>query len=188
MLRLVIGDSDTRSRKRIREIVQKQGHIIVGEAKDGLTALTQIRSTEPDLIILDARLPVMGGHEVAQIAEESRIAPVILICTFAQTESLAAYNSAVFAYVFKPVTEANLLAAIDSARRNYQKILALEQEIDQLKDSLETRKVVDRAKGLLMKKHRLSEDEAYRHIQQLAMKKRVSKKAIAEALILSLEL
>lgn len=167
----------------------KQGHIVVGEARDGVTALTQIRSTQPDMIILEAKLPVMDGLEVANIAGENNLAPVILICSLGQRDSLRRLQRpGVFAYVYKPFTETSIVAALESAEENYGRIVALEQEIDQLKESLEVRKLVDRAKGLLMKKRGLNEDEAFRHIQQLAMKKRVPKKAIAEAIILSLEI
>ncbi|MDA8213308.1 MAG: response regulator [Clostridia bacterium] len=189
VLRLVIADSDSRSRKKIRDIVQKQGCIVVGEAKDGLAALTQIRSTQPDLVILDAQLPIMDGMEVAKIIEENRISPVILISAYSQIDIIEKIkDSWVFAYLIKPVSEGNLVAAMELAMAKYEKVIELEQQIDRLKETLATRKLVDKAKGLLMKKLGFSEAEAFRYIQQQSMKKRVTKKAIAEAIILSHDL
>ncbi len=189
VLRLVIADSDGRSRKKIRDIVLKQGHIIVGEAKDGLTALTQIRSTQPDLVILDAHLAIIDSVGVAKIIEENRIAPVVLISAYNQRELLEEIkDSWIFAYIIKPFNDAHLLTALEVATAKYQKVMELEQQVNQLKETLATRKLVDRAKGLLMKKLNFCEEEAFRYIQQQSMKKRVSKKAMAEAIILSYDL
>lgn len=185
-LRLIIGDSDSRSRKKIRDVAQKQGFIVVGEARDGLTALTQIRSTQPDLVILDAQLPVMGGMEIAKIVEENRISPVVLISAYSQLEIIEQIkDSWVFAYLIKPVSEGTLIAAMELALAKYEKVTQLEQEISQLKESLATRILVDKAKGILMKRLAVNEADAFRYIQKQSMKKRVAMKAIAEAIILS---
>jgi response regulator NasT len=188
-LRLIIGDSDSRSRKKIRDVAQKQGFIIVGEARDGLTALTQIRSTQPDLVILDVQLPVMGGMEIAKIVEENRISPVVLISAFSQLEIIEQIkDSWVFAYLIKPVSEGTLIAAMELALAKYEQVSELEQEINQLKESLATRILVDKAKGILMKRLAVNEADAFRYIQKQSMKKRVAMKAIAEAIILSHDL
>jgi response regulator NasT len=188
-LRLIIGDSDSRSRKKIRDVAQKQGFIVVGEARDGLTALTQIRSTQPDLVILDVQLPVMGGMEIAKIVEENRISPVVLISAFSQLEIIEQIkDSWVFAYLIKPVSEGTLIAAMELALAKYEQVSELEQEINQLKESLATRILVDKAKGILMKRLAVNEADAFRYIQKQSMKKRVAMKAIAEAIILSHDL
>lgn len=187
-MRIVIGESDTRTRNKLKDILTRQGHLIVGEAKDGNQALLQIRSTEPDLVILESKLPGTDGLEIAKIIEESRIAPVVLLVEPSQQDVL--YNlkdSWVFAFLIKPIQELNILPAIKMARSNFEKIVSLEKEITELKESLDQRKIVERAKGLLMSKKGLSEDQAYKYIQQQSMKKRVSKNEIAEAIILMLE-
>lgn len=177
VLRLVIADHDGRSRKKIRDIVQKQGHIVVGEAKDSIAALTQIRSTQPDLVILDAGIS-KDSLGIAKTIEESRIAPVVLISAYSQMELFHAMkDSWIFAYLVKPFNEVNLLAALEMAMAKYEKVVELEHQINQLKETLAVRKLVEKAKGLLMQKLKYSEDEAFRYIQQQSMKKRVSKKS-----------
>lgn len=185
-LRLVIADNDSRTLKKIREIVTRQGYTVVGEAKDGLAALTKIRSTEPDLVILEADLPIYSGSEVAKIIEDGRIAPVIMTVARRRIDNINFLeNAMVFGYLVKPVNEPNLLAALEVALVNYQKFSELEQRIGRLEETLETRNLVDKAKLILMKTLHLSEEEAFRHIQQQSMNKRVAKRAVAEAIILS---
>ncbi|MDA8233592.1 MAG: ANTAR domain-containing protein [Clostridia bacterium] len=187
--RIVLADSDNRSRKRLKDMLGKAGYGVVGEAKDGLAALTLIRSTQPDMVILDVNLPVLDTIDVAKIVEEGRLAPVLLLASPHQVEWInTVKDSWVMSLLFKPVNEVSLHAHIELARSKYEKLITLEREISELKENIATRKVVDKAKGILMRTKNLSEQDAFRYIQQQSMNKRVTKKAIAEAIILSYDI
>lgn len=182
--RIVLADPDSRSQKRLKGLLQKLGYSVLGEAKDGLTALTLVRRISPDLVILDAKLPVMEASEVAQIIEHDRLAPVLVIVQYGQGLELFRESSLITPLI-KPVTEVNLHVQIELALSRFAHVLKMEMEISQLKETLESRKIVDKAKGVLMKKRSMSEDEAFRYIQQLSMNRRITKKAVAEAILLT---
>lgn len=187
--RVVIADSDIQSRKSLRAILSQAGHVVVGEAEDGLAALRLVRTRQPDLVILDAKMAVMDGSEFAYIIEDDGLAPVILMTQgehFRTNEQAGETQS--FAYVIKPVTENNLLPIIDVVLKNFGKIRNLEQEVTKLKDIIETRKLVEKAKGILMDSQKLSEAEAFKRIQKQSMNKRVSMKSVAKAIILAHEI
>ncbi|MBC7323741.1 MAG: ANTAR domain-containing protein, partial [Moorella sp. (in: Bacteria)] len=162
------------------------GYWVIGEAGDGLSALKLIRSRQPDLLIIAAELPGMDGLEVARIVHEDKLAPVIVLAG-AQGPGLLekARDARVAALLLKPVEEASLLPAIEIALANYQEIIRLEKQIKELKETLETRKLVERAKGILMETLGISEAEAFRRIQKQSMNKRVSMRQVAEAIILA---
>ena len=188
-IRVVIADPDSQSRKTLRSILQQAGHLVIGEAEDGLTALKQIRTRQPDLVILDSRMAVMDGAELGYIIEEDGLAPVILMTPGDQfTTRNGTEEQQYFAYVIKPVSEQSLLPIIDVVIKNYRRIRNLEQEVSKLKDMMETRKLVEKAKGILMDSYRLSEAEAFKRIQKQSMNKRVSMKSVAKAVILAYEL
>jgi AmiR/NasT family two-component response regulator len=187
--KIVIADSDIQVRKSLKAILQQAGHVIVGEAEEGLAALKIIRSRQPDLVILDARMAVMGGAELADIIEEDGLAPIILITSGDRVRGGEVFDeNNSFAYVIKPVDERNLLPIIDVVMKDYKRIRVLEQEVNKLRDTIETRKFVEKAKGILMDGHRLSEAEAFKRIQKQSMNKRVSMKAVAKAIILAHEI
>lgn len=184
--RIVIADSDTRSLKRVKGLLQNLGYTVLGEAKDGLSALTMVRRVSPDLVILDAKLPVMDAWEVAQIIESNRLAPVLLIVQYGQ--GLERFReSPLITPLVKPINEANLHIQMELALSRFEQVTELEKEIRDLKESLEVRKIVDKAKGILMQQRGMTEDAAFRYIQQLSMNKRISKKAVAEAILLMSE-
>lgn len=186
---IIIADSDTVLQKRLKLILTKAGYSVVGMAEDSLSSLKLIRSRHPDLIILDANLPGVGGMEVAKVIGESRIAPVVMLISHYQKELIQkCKDSWIFAYVVKPVNEDNLLSSMEIALLNYQKMLSLENQVKELKDTLESRKIVEKAKGMLMKQLGLSEAEAFKKIQKQSMNKRTTMKAIAEAIILAYEM
>jgi len=187
--RIFIAVADRTLRKKLKNVLAKEGYLITGEAEDGSTALRMVRTLAVDLILLDADLPGMNGLEIARISEEDRIAPVVLISNNWQ-KNLAemARDSWIFAFLLKPVDEAVVAPTIETALINYQKLLDLENEIVKLKDALEARKLVERAKGILMKTMNLSEAEAFRRIQRQSMDKCVPMKEIAKAIILSHEM
>ncbi len=186
--RVVIADSDIQARKSLKAILSQAGHVVVGEAEDGLAALKLVRTRQPDLVILDAKLAIMDGAEYAYIIEDDGLAPVILMTQgdqFRINEQVGEKQS--FAYIIKPVTEKSLLPIIDVVLKNFKKIRNLEQEVNKLKDIIETRKLVEKAKGILMVSHKLSEAEAFKRIQKQSMNKRVSMKSVAKAIILAHE-
>lgn len=183
-LRLVIADNESIIRLDLREMLEDAGHEIVGEAVNGRKAVELTRMHRPDLVIMDIKMPEMDGITAARKISEEKIAPVLLLTAFSQPEIVEqAKNSGVLGYLVKPVQESNLFPAIEIALSRWQEMQGLEAELDKLKDSLETRKIVARAKGIIMAAHKLGEQEAYRRIQRYAMTKRISIKDVAEAIV-----
>lgn len=188
-VRVVIADSDLQNRKTLKAILSQAGHLVVGEAEDGLTALKLIRARQPELVILDARMAVMDGAELAYIIQEDGLAPTILMTTGDQVSlGNASGVKQNFAYIIKPVTERSLLPMIDLVIQNTQRIRNLEQEVAKLKDVIETRKLLEKAKGIIMDTYKLSEAEAFKRIQKQSMNKRVTMKSVAKAIILAHEI
>ncbi len=183
-LRLVIADNESIIRLDLREMLEDAGHEIVGEAVNGRKAVELTRMHCPDLVIMDIKMPEMDGITAARKISEEKIAPVLLLTAFSQPEIVEqAKDSGVLGYLVKPVQESNLFPAIEIALSRWQEMQGLEAELDKLKDSLETRKIVARAKGIIMAAHKLGEQEAYRRIQRYAMTKRISIKDVAEAIV-----
>lgn len=184
--RVVLGDSDNTSRNKLKALLKQLGYFVVGEAGDGVTALKLIRSRQPEFVILDTFLPGMDGLQVADIVGEDRLAPVVLLASRIDQvvlEKARAARSA--ALLQKPVDEVTLLPALELARSNFDELCRLEEKIKELKDTLETRKAVERAKGILMETLGLSEAEAFRRMQKQSMNKRVSMRAVADAVIMA---
>lgn len=183
-LRLVIADNESIIRLDLREMLEDAGNEIVGEAVNGRKAVELTRMHRPDLVIMDIKMPEMDGITAARKISEEKIAPVLLLTAFSQPEIVEqAKDSGVLGYLVKPVQESNLFPAIEIALSRWQEMQGLEAELDKLKDSLETRKIVARAKGIIMAAHKLGEQEAYRRIQRYAMTKRISIKDVAEAIV-----
>lgn len=185
-LRIVLADSDPVQRKNIRSMLVKLGYWVVGEAEDGLSALKLVRSRQPDLLIIDAAVPGMDGLEVARLLYEDKLAPVIVLVSTVNSSLLdKAKGARVSALLTRPVDETSLLPAIELAMANYQEVVKLEKQVQELKEALETRKLVERAKGILMETLGLTEAEAYRRMQKQSMDKRISMRQVAEAIILA---
>lgn len=187
--RVIIADSDAQTRKRLKAILSQAGHLVIGEAEDGTTALKLVRTRQPDMVILDARMAAMDGTELAHIIEEDGLAPVILMTSgdkFRRNEQGG--ENCNFAYLSKPISEGSLLPIIDVIMNNYKRIRSLEQEVVKLRDTIETRKLVEKAKGILMDSLGISEAEAFKRIQKQSMNKRVSMKSVAKAIILADEI
>ena len=183
-LRLVIADNESIIRLDLREMLEDAGHEVVGEAVDGRKAIALTRMHRPDLVIMDIKMPDMDGITAARKISADKLAPVLLLTAFSQPEIVEqAKDSGVLGYLVKPVKESNLFPAMEIALSRWQEMQGLEQELDKLRDSLELRKTVDRAKGILMAAHKLSEQEAYRRIQRYAMTKRLTIKEVAEAIV-----
>jgi len=184
--RVILIDSDATWRKVIKNLISKMGYWVVGEAEDGITGLKLVRARQPDLVIIEAFLPGTDGYEVARIINEDKLAPVILIASSTQQNVIEKAKAAkVFAFLVKPELEYNLIPAIELALTNYQEIIKLENQIKDLQDTLETRKVVERAKGILMETMGISETEAFKRIQKQSMNRRISMRAVADAIILA---
>ncbi|VBB05830.1 Hypothetical protein LUCI_1041 [Lucifera butyrica] len=183
-LRVVVADNESIIRMDLKEILEEAGHVVVGEAADGLKAVELARKHRPDLVIMDIKMPEMDGITAAKIISNEKVAPVLLLTAFSQKEIVEkAKDSGVLAYLVKPVKEVNLFPAIEIALSRFQEFMELERELEDVKTSLETRKVLDRAKGILMDAYGLTESEAYRRIQQYSMGKRKSIREVAEAIV-----
>lgn len=187
--RVVIACKKTTTIKQIKSMMNKAGYLVIGEATDGQRALQLIRTTQPDLVLVDLTLPSLSGGELAQNIEDAGLAPVlVLVSPTERSIAREAIHSKIYSYALFPIDEGGLLAAIDSAMANFRRIGQMAQEISKLRDQLESRKVVEKAKGLLMKQFNLKEEEAFRKMQKQSMDKRTSMAAIAKAIILSYEL
>ena len=182
--RIVIADSDRVFLKKLKDSLIHVGYMVVGEVHDAKSALQIIFKTEPDLIIMDANIPGCEGLEIARIIEEHRVAPVLLLTAYSQRELIEeAKHSWVFGYLLKPINQENLFPAIEIAIANFKRFLRLESENKELKKLLEERKLVDKAKGLLVEKKGLTEKEAHKYIQRVSMDKGIAVSRVAKKVI-----
>jgi len=186
--RVVIADADAENRQKLKEILTHAGYMVAGVVEDGRSALKVIFQTEPDVVVMDARLPGAEGLEIARIIEEHRAAPVILLTTAHEQELVEeAATTWIFGYLIKPVEEKQLFMAIEIAIASYKKIIKLEEENKRLRQTLEDRKLVERAKGLLMEVKSMSERDAYKYLQRKSMDNCVPIAKIARQIITSLK-
>ena len=180
--RILIAEDETLIRMDLSEMLRENGYEVVGEATNGEEAVALANELKPDLAILDVKMPKLDGISAAEKIVE--IAPVLMLTAFSQKDLVErALDAGVMAYVVKPFTIDDLIPAIEIATTRHAQMLALKSEVADLTERLETRKLVDRAKGLLMQAMKLSEPEAFKWIQRTAMDKRVSMKEVAEAVI-----
>lgn len=183
-LRILLADDEALIRLDLREMLTEAGHEIVGEAANGQEAVQLAQKLHPDIVIMDVKMPVMDGLTAAQQITEDEIAPVLLLTAYSQKDIVArATEAGVIAYLVKPVREQQLFPAVEVAVSRFRAWQELGRELDELKESLATRKLVDRAKGILMTAHKMTEQEAYRKMQQFSMAKRISLKKLAEEII-----
>jgi AmiR/NasT family two-component response regulator len=186
--RVVIADDESIIRMDLREMLTSLGYLVVGEAGDGLSAVNLGRELKPDLVIMDIKMPDLDGIAAAKILTEERIAPVLLLTAFSQTELVeGAKEAGVVGYIVKPFRESDLVPSIEIALSRFKEFRILEKEAQSLRDTLETRKLVERAKGVLMDTQNLKEAEAFRKIQKLSMNTRKSMREVAEAILLAHE-
>lgn len=183
-LNILIADDEAIIRMDIKELLEEAGHKVVGEATNGQQAVELAKKMKPDLCIFDIKMPKMDGIAAAKIVSKEKIAPVVLLTAFSQPEIVKdATEAGVLAYLVKPVQEANLFPAIEVAMSRYRELQGLEDELLKVKDTLAMRKTLDRAKGILMDAHNISESEAFNRIQKYSMAKRKTIKEVAEAII-----
>lgn len=182
--RVVIAEDEALIRLDLAEMLKELGYDVVGQAGDGEQALATVTETRPDLAILDVRMPKLDGISVAQQVAEQRICPVIILTAVKEREQVErATEAGAMAYLLKPFDKEKLLPAIEIAASRYDEMRALEREVESLSEQIETRKLVERAKGILQEKLSVSEPEAFRWIQKTAMDKRVPMRQVAQLLI-----
>jgi len=182
--RVVVAEDESLIRLDIVEILQDNGFEVVGEAGDGETAVALAVELRPDLVVMDVKMPQLDGISAAERLTKARIAPVVLLTAFSQKELVErATEAGALAYVVKPFTPNDLIPAIEIALSRYAQIIALEAEVTDMVERFETRKLVDRAKGLLNEKMGLSEPEAFRWIQKASMDRRLTMHDVAQAII-----
>ncbi|WP_461635481.1 ANTAR domain-containing response regulator [Glutamicibacter soli] len=182
--RVIVAEDETLIRLDIVEILRSEGYDVVAEADNGQSALEKARELRPDLVLMDVKMPVMDGITAAEAIVKERIAPVVLLTAFSQKELVErAREAGAMAYVVKPFTPADLTPAIEIAISRNDELRALEEEVSSLAEQFETRKLVDRAKSLLITKMGLSEPEAFRWIQKTSMDRRLSMRQVAETVI-----
>jgi two-component system, response regulator PdtaR len=184
--RVVVAEDEALIRLDIVEMLREAGYDVVGEAGDGEEAVRLAEEHRPDLVVMDIKMPVLDGISAAERIAGGRIAPVVLLTAFSQRELVErARDAGAMAYVVKPFTSADLLPALEIAVSRHQEIAALEAEVADLSDRFETRKLVDRAKGLLQSKFSMTEPEAFRWIQKTSMDKRLTMREVASAIVSS---
>lgn len=182
--RVLIAEDEALIRLDLKEMLVEEGYDVVGEAGDGEQAVELAQQLRPDLVILDVKMPKKDGIEAAGEITAAQIAPVVILTAFSQRDLIErASDAGAMAYLVKPFTKTDLLPAIEVAVARYAQMTALREEIADIADRLEARKVIDRAKGLLQAKHKMTEPEAFRWMQRAAMDRRASMKDIAEAVI-----
>jgi len=185
-MRVLIADDDPIIRLDLKQMLENLGYEVVAEGGDGQQAVDLARETQPDVCILDVKMPVMDGIEAVEIITEENIAPTILLTAYSDKELVdRAKNAGVFAYLVKPFKPSDLPPSIEVARTRFEQNQTLNKEVGDLTERLEARKIVDRAKGILMDEYKLNESEAYRRIQIQSMNLRKSMREVAEAIILA---
>lgn len=184
--RIVIADDESLIRMNLRETLVGLGYLVVGEAGDGVSAINLARELRPDLVVMDIKMPKLDGIQAAKVLTEEKIAPVVLLTAHSDKELVErARDAGVVGYVVKPFRDAELMPAIEVAIARFEEFLSLEKQVGDLKEALETRKLIERAKGMLMDTQNLKEADAFRKIQQLSMNSRKSMREVASALLLA---
>jgi AmiR/NasT family two-component response regulator len=182
--RVVIAEDEALIRMDLAEMLQEEGYEVVGQAGDGETAVKLAAEHRPDLVILDVKMPVLDGITAAERIGAEKIAPVLMLTAFSQRELVErARDAGAMAYLVKPFSKADLVPAIEMATSRYEELRALENEVADLAARFETRKLVDRAKGLLQVQLGMTEPEAFRWIQKTSMDRRLTMREVAQAVV-----
>ena len=186
--RVLVAEDEALIRIDLAEMLAEIGYDVVGQAGDGEQAVELTRSLRPDIVVMDVKMPKMDGITAAETIGKERICPVVMLTAFSQTELVErARDAGVMAYIVKPFTVGDIRPAIDIALSRWAEVKELEGEIADLGERLATRKAVDRAKGVLMTKLKISEADAFRWIQKTAMDRRMGMREVAEAVVEGME-
>ncbi len=181
---VVIAEDETLIRMDLAEMLAEEGYDVVGQAGDGQKAIELAEQLRPDLVILDVKMPVLDGIAAAEAIAGQRIAPVVMLTAFSQRDLVErAREAGAMSYLVKPFSQSDLVPAIEMAVSRFAEIRQLESEVSDLTERLETRKAVDRAKGVLQEQLSLSEAEAFRWIQKTAMDLRMSMREVADGIV-----
>ena len=186
--RVLVAEDEAIIRLDLAEMLGEAGYDVVGQAGDGEQAVAMAIELRPDIVIMDVKMPVMDGITAAEQIGKERVCPVVMLTAFSQTELVErARDAGVMAYIVKPFTASDLTPALDIALSRWAELKTLEAEVADLGDRLETRKAVDRAKGVLMTKLKITEADAFRWIQKTAMDRRMGMREVAEAVITGMD-
>jgi response regulator NasT len=184
--RIIIADDESILRADLKEMLTNLGYLVVGDVGDGQSAVNLARELKPDVVLMDIKMPNLDGIDAAKILTEEQIAPVVLLTAYGQKDLIdRAKEAGVVGYLVKPFRETDLLPAIEVALSRFKEFQSVRQEVADLENALETRKLVERAKGILMDSQGIEENEAFRKIQKMSMNTRKPMKDVAEAIILA---
>ncbi|WP_374754068.1 ANTAR domain-containing response regulator [Streptomyces sp. SM12] len=182
--RVVIAEDEALIRLDLKEMLEEEGYTVVGEAGDGQRAVELAREHRPDLVILDVKMPVMDGISAAEKIAEEQLAPVLMLTAFSQRDLVErARDAGAMAYLVKPFSKTDVIPAIEIAVSRFHELRTLSQEVTDLAERLETRKLVDRAKSVLQTQYGLTEPAAFRWVQKTSMDRRLSMRQVAEAVL-----
>ena len=183
-LSVVIAEDEALIRLDLKEMLEEEGYLVAGEVGDGASAVDLAQRLRPDLVIMDVKMPGLDGISAAEQISAERLAPVVILTAFSQRDLVKrASDAGAMAYLIKPFTRADLVPAIEIAVSRFQEITALDSEVTGLRDRLEVRKLLDRAKGLLQADRGITAAEAFRWIQKSSMDRRMTMRAVAEEVL-----
>jgi two-component system, response regulator PdtaR len=181
---VLIAEDEALIRLDLREMLEEEGYVVAGEASDGETAVQLAEQLKPDLVIMDVKMPGLDGISAAERITASHIAPVVILTAFSQRDLVQrASEAGAMAYLIKPFTKADLVPAIEVAASRFAEMAALSTEVGSLRDRLEVRKLLDRAKGYLQDSRGMTEGQAFRWIQKSSMDRRLTMRAVAEEVL-----
>jgi len=187
-MRILIAEDETIIRLDLRELLERAGFEVCAEAKDGEEAVALARSAEPDLALLDVKMPKLDGIDAARRILDERPIPIVMVTAYGEEELVSrAVEAGVFGYLVKPFRESDLLPAIATARARHEELQALREEAESLSEALAARKAIERAKGLLMEREGLSEQEAFARLRKASQISGRPLKVVADALIATLD-
>jgi response regulator NasT len=182
--RVVLGEDEALIRLDLKEMLEEEGYEVVGEAGDGESVVRLAQELRPDLVILDIKMPGVDGLAAAERISEERTAPVLILTAFSQKDLVdRAARAKAMGYLVKPFQKSDVLPAMEMALARYEELRALEEEVQDLDERLEARKLVDRAKGLLMDRYGMKEADAFRFLQKTAMDKRLKVAEVARRVV-----
>jgi AmiR/NasT family two-component response regulator len=186
-MRILIAEDETIIRLDLRELLERAGFDVCAEARDGAEAVELARSQQPDLAVLDVKMPQLDGIEAARRILDERPIPIVMLTAYGQQELVArAVEAGVFGYLVKPFRESDLLPAIQAARARHEELSALREEAESLAEALAARKSIERAKGLLMEKEKLTEQEAFSRLRRASQVSGRPLKVVADAVVATL--